>query len=115
MDKRTLIIILLILPFLLFATNKQEKQENKVPEQKAVQAVRAVEPVEIDGQLRESVWQQEGFSDFVQSDPVDGGVPTEKTQVWIAYDDANLYVSAFMVHDDQEIDITVLRGVTLSV
>jgi hypothetical protein len=66
------------------------------PPQKSIQAVRTETGIQIDGILDESVWQREGNSDFVQSDPTDGGEPTEKTVVWVAYDDTALYVAARM-------------------
>jgi len=62
----------------------------------AFAAVPAGEPIKIDGVLSEAVWKSEGRSDFTQSDPLDGSPPTEKTTVWIAYDEDNLYVAAHM-------------------
>jgi len=41
-------------------------------------------PLTIDGILDEKVWQEEGYSEFIQTDPIDGAPPSEKTQVWIA-------------------------------
>ncbi len=77
--------------------------------QKEVQAVRTNESMAIDGKLKESVWQTEGYSQFTQSDPYDGEKPTEKTTVWIAYDDKALYVAAFL-YDSQPKLITKLLG-----
>ncbi|MGA2622281.1 MAG: DUF5916 domain-containing protein [Bacteroidota bacterium] len=65
---------------------------------KKIEAVRASEPITIDGILSEAVWQREGFSDFVQREPHEGASPTMRTEVWVAYDDAALYVAARM-HD----------------
>ncbi|MEX0980241.1 MAG: DUF5916 domain-containing protein, partial [Gemmatimonadota bacterium] len=53
----------------------------------------------IDGVLDEAFWATlEPITDFVQRDPVDGGYPSERTEVRIAYDDENLYFG-FMLHD----------------
>ena len=60
--------------------------------------MRATEPIRIDGILSEAVWQHEGFTDFTQRDPNEGILPTERTEVWITYDDGALYVAADM-HD----------------
>jgi hypothetical protein len=109
MKKMALLLIFLVLPLSLFAKDNQEKQEKKVPDQKVVRAIRADEAIEINGILKEKVWQSEGYSDFVQSDPIDGAQPTEKTQVWVAYDNANLYVAAFL-HDSQPHLIKKLLG-----
>ena len=79
-----ILILTLILPL---STLAQDKPSTK---QKIVQANRTGEPIIIDGVLEEQIWQKEGYSDFVQSDPTDGAAPTEKTEVWIAFDDKNL-------------------------
>jgi hypothetical protein len=60
-----------------------------------VRAVRLTEPIDIDGNLDESFYTTlPSITDFVQSLPIAGGVPTERTEVWITYDGANIYVSA---------------------
>ena len=74
---------------------------------KTVRAVRAQELIQIDGVLSESVWQQTGYSDFVQSDPLDGSEPTEKTTVWVAYDDNSIYIAARLY--DTEPDKIIAR------
>lgn len=88
MDKKFLFLVLLLIPFVLMA------QDSKSLKQKTVQAIRAKEPITIDGILNEKIWQEKGYSDFVQSDPIDGAEPTERTIVWIAYDEEALYVAA---------------------
>lgn len=82
-----------------FFANPQfaEKEEWK---QKTVKAVRLTEKVILDGKLDEKVWQGESISGFTQSDPDDGKPPTEKTEVWLAYDDNAIYVAARM-HDSE--------------
>jgi hypothetical protein len=53
----------------------------------------------IDGVLDEPFWATiEPITDFVQRDPVDGGVPSERTEVRIAYDEDNLYFG-MTLHD----------------
>ena len=96
-----IIILTLILPL---STLAQDKPSTK---QKIVQAKRTGEPIIIDGVLEEQIWQEEGYSDFVQSDPTDGATPTEKTEVWIAFDDKNLYVAARLY--DSEPDKIIRR------
>jgi hypothetical protein len=57
-----------------------------------------VAPV-IDGVLDEPFWSTlEPVTDFVQREPVDGGFPSERTEVRIAYDEDNLYFG-FLLHD----------------
>ncbi len=103
MGKRSAIIIILLLPLLLSAKPPEPQ------EQKTVQAVRANGPINIDGVLDETAWQEEGYSDFIQSDPTDGAQPTEKTKVWVAYDEKSLYVAA-RLYDSQPELITSRLG-----
>jgi hypothetical protein len=61
----------------------------------AVRAVRIAEPLVIDGRLDEEVYRTSPhLGSFIQQDPVDGDAPTEGTDVWIFFDDRNLYISA---------------------
>lgn len=64
------------------------------PEAKNIEVLKVSEKIKIDGILNESTWQQPGRSDFTQSDPLDGGEPSEKTTVWLAYDQGALYLAA---------------------
>ncbi len=57
-----------------------------------VRAVRILDAPTIDGAIDEAIWDQiEPISDFRQREPVDGGEPSERTEVRIGYDDDNLY------------------------
>ena len=60
-----------------------------------LRAVRVNEPLEIDGVLNEGFYQRvPPISEFVQAVPVEDGEPSELTEVWIGFDDENVYVSA---------------------
>ena len=62
-------------------------------------AFRIHTPPVIDGVLDEPFWADlEPVVDFVQRDPVDGGIPSERTEVRIAYDEDFLYFG-FTLHD----------------
>jgi Domain of unknown function (DUF5916)/Carbohydrate family 9 binding domain-like len=61
-------------------------------------AVRTEEEMEIDGRLEEAVWRGAALSGFIQAEPREGQPATEETDVWVAYDENNLYVAAFL-HD----------------
>jgi hypothetical protein len=64
---------------------------------KRMMATAIAEPPNIDGKLDEPVWQQAVFiSDFVQKEPNQGGTPSQRTEVAIAYDRDALYVGARM-------------------
>ena len=70
------------------------------PAPPAPQQVRAIrlgggQAVTIDGLLNEPLWQTaERITGFTQRDPTQGAMPTESTVVYIAYDDAALYIAA---------------------
>ncbi len=66
--------------------------------------------INIDGKLTEPVWQQQPISEFIQRDPNEGNPASERTEVWIAYDDANIYVAARMYDSKPEsIDASLAR------
>jgi hypothetical protein len=59
-----------------------------------IRAVRATTPLRIDGKLDEPIYQEfEPVSDFIQNDPVPYAPATEKTEVWIFFDEKYVYVT----------------------
>ena len=65
---------------------------------RSVQARRTNEPPTIDGRLDDAVWRDAVLiTDFTQTNPVEGAAPTERTEVWIAFDADHLYF-AFYAH-----------------
>ncbi|HSL23807.1 MAG TPA: DUF5916 domain-containing protein [Vicinamibacterales bacterium] len=60
-----------------------------------VTAVRAAGPVSVDGRLDEAVWGTAApASGFRQRDPDEGKLPTERTELRVAFDDDAIYVGA---------------------
>ena len=64
-------------------------------------AARAVEVngerIRLDGRLDEPVWAEAApIDDFVQKEPIEGVLPTERTEVRFVYDERALYVGARM-------------------
>src|SRR5206468_7114861 len=58
-----------------------------------VRATRLVRPTVIDGVLHDLMWEgAERVTGFLQRDPNEGMAPTESTYVYVAYDDAALYI-----------------------
>jgi len=96
LKKTVLFIISCLIPLFLFANAPDPSV------QKIVQAVQANGPINVDGVLEEKVWKTKGYSDFVQSDPIDGADPTEKTEVWVAYDKDAIYVAARLYDSNPE-------------
>ncbi|MDP2955156.1 MAG: DUF5916 domain-containing protein [Longimicrobiales bacterium] len=68
---------------------------------RGVRAVRAPERPDIDGVLDEAFWAGiEPITDFKQWEPVEGGEPTEGTEVRIAYDEHALYFGMLLRDSD---------------
>lgn len=104
MSKRSLMgsaLLLSSITPLLFA------QEESVPAHSAMKQVRAVRvdtPPLIDGDLSDPIWQQaEVITDFHQSRPGDGAVPSEETEVYVLYDDDALYIAARMYDSEPDL------------
>ena len=71
-----------------------------------IRAIRLSEPLRVDGRLDESLYSDANpISDFVQMEPDGGKAATEKTEVWVAFDQRNVYVSfrAWESHPDRVI------------
>jgi hypothetical protein len=68
-----------------------------------VRAVRLGAPLRLDGRLDEAVYREiRPASDFIQTDPLDGAPATEKTELWILFDEENVYVGARMGESQPE-------------
>ena len=58
-----------------------------------VRAVRLEAPLQLDGRLDEGVYDTvPPFSGFIQQQPDEGAPATERTEVWVFFDDQNVYV-----------------------
>lgn len=89
----------IILCILLCSIPCVAKEQN---EQRVVRALKLNEKVKLDGILAEKVWQSEGYSGFIQSEPHDGKAATEKTTAWVAYNENALYIAARMYESKPE-------------
>ena len=60
-----------------------------------VRATRLTEPIRLDGRLDEAVYESlQSITDFIQQIPDEGARGSERTEVWVMFDENNLYVSA---------------------
>lgn len=69
---------------------------------RVVEALRVNGTIELDGVLEEKIWKGKGYSEFIQSEPIDGAAATEKTVVRVAYDDKAIYISARLFDSEPE-------------
>ncbi|MBM3293175.1 MAG: carbohydrate binding family 9 domain-containing protein [Candidatus Aminicenantes bacterium] len=100
MKKNLILSLSVILAASSLWAAKEKPKPTPPPAPKAVQAVRTDEPIKVDGLLDERIWQGQAADGFTQNDPMDGEPASEKTRVWVAYDDKALYVAAYC-HDSE--------------
>ncbi len=63
--------------------------------QATLRATRIREPLKVDGQLDEDIYQVvKPITDFVQSVPDNGAPATQRTEAWIFFDERNFYIAA---------------------
>lgn len=82
---------IIFLLFILYLSNVN------VYAQKTIEAYKMQpgESIELDGHTQEAFWQKAAvISDFYQQEPVPGNPASERTEIRIAYDTENLYISA---------------------
>ncbi len=66
--------------------------------------------IHMDGKITEQVWQYLPIDNFTQRDPNEGMPASERTEVWIAYDDEYLYIAAKLYDSHPElIDASLTR------
>ncbi|MEL7020525.1 MAG: DUF5916 domain-containing protein, partial [Bacteroidota bacterium] len=66
-------------------------------DKKRIPATRVAQPVELDGQFDEAVWQNAPIAtDFIENQPKPGNAAQFKTEVRVAYDNGALYIAARM-------------------
>lgn len=90
-------------------SNQPSKNISFYGETNEVPAYRLNQPVKLDGILSELVWQNPGVTGFTQRDPHEGKPATEKTVVWVAYDDEAIY-TAGRIYDSSPDSIVGLLG-----
>ena len=72
-----------------------------------IRAVRPTEPMVLDGRLDERVYREtEAIGDFVQQEPFEGTASTDKTEVWVVYDEDAIYVGARLWESDPSQRVT---------
>jgi hypothetical protein len=73
------------------------------PVRATVRAVRTTAPIRIDGQLDEAIYGTvPPFDTFYQSDPKPGAPASQRTELWILFDDQYVYATFRCWQDDPE-------------
>ena len=72
-----------------------------------IRAIRVTEPFALDGRLDERLYHDnDSIADFVQQEPLEGRPATEKTEVWVGYDEDAIYVGARLWESDSSKRVT---------
>lgn len=75
----------------------QQTTQTELANVHQIQAYRLApgETVNLDGRLDEPFWDRMNpITNFRQQEPVEGGIPSERTEVYVAYDNDHLYIGA---------------------
>jgi hypothetical protein len=84
-----------------------------------VRATRITEPLRIDGRLDDAAYSQvQSISDFVQQEPRQGQPSSEKSEVWVLFDDKNIYFTCrcweahpdLIVANEMRRDVLIVGG-----
>ncbi len=71
-----------------------------------IRATEINEPIVLDGVLADGVYSTvRAIDGFVQQEPEEGAPATEKTDVWLLFDDRNIYVSGRCWDSHPELDV----------
>ena len=94
--------LLISLFFLFLCTNLHSQSENKKLKSFKAFPIKS-EDIKLDGKLDDTFWSDvTGISDFLVQEPVEGGEPTEKTTVKVAFDENYLYIGAIFYDSDPD-------------
>ncbi|MFH1195053.1 MAG: DUF5916 domain-containing protein [bacterium] len=85
---------LIYVVLLLFFFSQQIYSSGGNTSEEKISAVRVAEKISIDGILDEPIWKRPGYTGLTQQEPTQGVAPSQKSEVWVAYDDEAIYFAA---------------------
>jgi hypothetical protein len=95
-----------IINLCIVSISANPKDNSPIP----IKSYRLNQPLIVDGVLNESLYEQPAISEFTKKEPEEGGPATEKTLVWISYDESNIYFSGrFYDSEPDSIDMALMR------
>ena len=78
-------------------------EPNTIPEIE-LNAMRLTGAIDLDGRILEELWSSAiPITDFTQQEPVEGGVPSEETEIRVLFDKDNLYIGVIIYDDPEEV------------
>ena len=99
MNKKYIIQLLVVVcvPFLVAAQMTQAQEEKPVIETRDI----GTSEIKLDGVLDEEVWRSvTPATGFIQEDPDEGEACTEKSEIYVIYNEDNLYIGAKLYDSD---------------
>jgi len=91
----------MVLPLLLSMPALVLGSESTAAAARVATAAHVEEAPVIDGTVDDEIWRKaEVITGFIQAEPVEGEPATERTEVYILYDNKNVYVAAICYDDD---------------
>jgi hypothetical protein len=68
-----------------------------------VTAQRIARPLTVDGRFDDDLYQERSpFTEFIQQDPREGEPASERTELWVAFDEENIYFAVKCYHSDPD-------------
>ncbi|MCX8011363.1 MAG: carbohydrate binding family 9 domain-containing protein, partial [Ignavibacteria bacterium] len=89
MHKTLFAIIILCLTNPLFSSSSEIINKNS-----KIKAYRSNDEIKLDGLLNEHIWKNDSIENLYQRNPDEGKPATEKSMIWVAYDEDAVYVAA---------------------
>jgi hypothetical protein len=104
--KKSTILMIVLFPLIVLASGS-----GKAGPEKTVLANKLTNlNIKLDGKLTEPIWKSAPVNDFTQKDPNEGKPASEKTEVWVAYDNEYIYVAAKLFDSKPDsIDASLVR------
>lgn len=104
------LVALSAIALLLPSAPTSAQRTASAPTERSLRAVRLdAETVTLDGRLDETAWEQAPVAtEFTQQEPVEGGTPSQQTEVRILYTSSHLYIGAVFHYEDPD-NISVSR------
>ena len=101
----------IILSLILISTMLSFGKPKRIGENIEVVAHKLNELIKVDGILSEGIYRDNPVSSFTQKNPTEGAQPTQKTLVWIGYDESAIYIGAkmFDTHPDSIVGLLSRR------
>ncbi|MCF7823539.1 MAG: carbohydrate binding family 9 domain-containing protein [Candidatus Marinimicrobia bacterium] len=94
------LLVLLSIASILLAYDEPFDPNNY--KQREIRATRISKPLRVDGILDEALYQTQSVSDFIQYEPFNGAKASQKTDLWIGYDNDAIYVGARLWDTDPD-------------